>query len=646
MFSLLPARSTDYAHPLLGSRLREQLALLGAQAELKVADARRALARMEVLRILRQRFIAYWRHQRRIVLSRAFSGHERDVGDVLFKRQQKGLVLEADRLEFMTAFAAARREEAKSQAARRHARATLELLTNQRLAEFVADYPVMAHPCLEEGALRLKLWESNPELAALRHILEAKGHPLNFNHLAGIESGVNLGESFLHDFSGGDTGHATVLNVDLRMPLDFLGASRSARDQAAATLSKARLELELRMRELEGEALRLVDSYAASQEDLRFAQLRLAAADEAVRERSLRAQSLPGDVQEQLQRARYGYYQVAMDTVDAEAELLDQQAQLLFFSAQPCVLEPRAGPGQPGPGRFTARPPDRVSPNATKIQGPEHSPPTEQARLAPDPIIERRNAAGFGVYVWESGNLLAGARAWMPMLNAFVERRVSRILASFTGPQIQALKGARRRSLVEFARAADEQGIGVHLLLGEPTWILPGHREKLVTLVKRLRALPFSGLHLDLEPNQLEEEKLGTGYLLQELLKTLSVALDASPWPVALSVHPRYMLRRLGHSSFGARLAALGLDEVSLMVYVTNPQRVYEIAAPIIERHKRLRFSIAQSVESMLPREESYAHLSLKDFQRRMAELHERFKQPNFEGVLIQAWSPYQRMRR
>ncbi len=241
-------------YPLLGSRLREQLALLGAQTELKVADARRGLARMEVLRILRQRFIAYWRHQRRIALSRAFSGRERDVGDLLFKRQQKGLVLEADRLEFMTAFAGARREEAKSEAVRRHARATLELLTNQRLAEFVADYPLMPQPCLEEGALRLKLWESNPELAALRHILEAKGHPLNFNHLAGIESGVNLGESFLHDFSGGDTGHATVLSVDLRMPLDFLGASRSARDQAAAILSKARLELELRMRELEGEA--------------------------------------------------------------------------------------------------------------------------------------------------------------------------------------------------------------------------------------------------------------------------------------------------------------------------------------------------------------------------------------------------------
>ncbi len=77
-------------------------------------------------------------------------------------------------------------------------------------------------------------------------------------------------------------------------------------------------------------------------------------------------------MQLQGQRARYGYYQVAMDTVDAEAELLDQQAQLLFFSAQPCGLETRAGPGRPGPGRFTERPPDRVSPNATKIQGQEH----------------------------------------------------------------------------------------------------------------------------------------------------------------------------------------------------------------------------------------------------------------------------------
>lgn len=82
------------------------------------------------------------------------------------------------------------------------------------------------------------------------------------------------------------------------------------------------------------------------------------------------------------------------------------------------------------------------------------------------------------------------------------------------------------------------------------------------------------------------------------------------------------------------------------MVYVTNPQRVYEVAAPIMERHQRLRFSIAQSVETILSKEESYANLSVKDFQRRMAELQARFKQPNFGGVLIQAWSPYQRMRR
>jgi hypothetical protein len=88
--------SLGLRYPLFGSRLREELALLGAQTELKVAGTRRELAHREVLRVLRQQFVSYWKHQRRIALSQAFAEQEREIGDFLFKRQQKGLLLEAD----------------------------------------------------------------------------------------------------------------------------------------------------------------------------------------------------------------------------------------------------------------------------------------------------------------------------------------------------------------------------------------------------------------------------------------------------------------------------------------------------------------------------------------------------------------------
>ena len=132
-------------------------------------------------------------------------------------------------------------------------------------------------------------------------------------------------------------------------------------------------------------------------------------------------------------------------------------------------------------------------------------------------------------------------------------------MLSFTAPQIEALGGEPARGRLQaFVRTAERRGFGVRLLLGEPSWILPEHRGDLIALLKALSGLPFAGVNLDLEPNQLDEAGLGTTYLLEELLKTLADAKLASPWPVALSIHPRYMAAPLGDIDFATALETPG----------------------------------------------------------------------------------------
>ncbi len=256
-------------------------------------------------------------------------------------------------------------------------------------------------------------------------------------------------------------------------------------------------------------------------------------------------------------------------------------------------------------------------------------------------------AEGLGVYFWDTSEILAENESYQGLWLDLKARGVKHLMLSFTTAQIEALGGEPAQSRLEgFVKTAERRGFGVRLLLGEPSWILPEHRADLVAILRALGGLPFSGVNLDLEPNQLDEAGLGTAYLLQELLKTLADAKLASPWPVALSIHPRYMTQPLGDIDFATALERLGLDEVVLMTYVVSRERVLDIVAPILDAHPGLYFGVAQSVEPFLAPEETHAGIGYAEFQRRMSALAAGLPQPNFTRIHVQDWDAYRRMSR
>lgn len=500
---------------------------------------------------------------------------------------------------------------------------SLNVLTKQDLESFAAEFPKLPVPCLNDRQLARAIVD-HPEMQLYRRIVSEKADGLQFAGHRSIESGLSISQDIYRQFPNDENGYNTYVGVDVRMPIDFLDTDRSYRDQASAALTKARLELDLRGRELRAQASQFLNSYRARRENLRFAAKRLLAAEEAVRERRLRAQHLPADVLEKLQQARLAYYHAASDAIEAEASLLDGRAHVLAVVPEGCGS---AASEVTGP---------RV--DLAVFRGQEAD---RAGSKPPDGGLVK-----LGTYIWNADPLLKKADDADGVWRQFATRGIRRALVSFTATEIDALseRGAQDR-LRGFIDSAKSRDIRIDLLLGEPTWILPRHRGDLLSLVRKLRSIPFAALNLDLEPNQLDEQALGKEYLLKELLATLESVKSMSPWPVGLSIHPRYLKERVGAVELGKRLGDLKLDEITLMVYVRNPDRTAEILTPILKAYPEVKFSVAQSIEDTLPREESHYSAGFAEFQRRMRRLAKSLPQPNFNGIIVQAWSYFDAMR-
>jgi hypothetical protein len=58
-----------------------------------------------------------------------------------------------------------------------------------------------------------------------------------------------------------------------------------------------------------------------------------------------------------------------------------------------------------------------------------------------------------------------------------------------------------------------------------------------------------------------------------------------------------------------------------------------------------VKFSIAQSVEPILMKEESYFTKTKKEFRAKMNQLYAKMKHNNFSTIFIQSWEDLEGMR-
>jgi hypothetical protein len=373
------------------------------------------------------------------------------------------------------------------------------------------------------------------------------------------------------------------------------------------------------------------------------------AALELVRENQLRAGYLPGDTLEKLQQSRYQYYQTSLDLIDAEVLFLQAQAALLHLAPDGCERDVDEtlpdGPTQSVIHNDPKRPDWLAWPKSI----PEVK--RDKGRLRKAPEITHVAASSVArpttVYHWETEPWLDGSLPCRDVLQRLTEHGIGRVLLGLNGAQIrraQTVEGAR--SLRTFMDCARSGGVTVELLLGEPTWILPGGREDLITIIQQLKDIPFDGLHLDLEPDQLDTSRYSREYLLGELIHTLQAVGQVSPWPVGISVHPRFFDKAKLKLCLACALETMRISEVVLMVYVSDPAKAAERVRPILKRNPGLRFSVALSVEPSLEPSESYAGQGGAAVSKAVESLKQRLGGGNFSTIVIQSWRFLEMMKR
>ncbi len=624
-------------YPLLGSRQKEQLRILSAEARTWENRHKLELARRLSLNALRANYIAYWAAGRRIEVSRAFLKERDALEAILSERTAKGFLLEADRLEFITGLDLAVRQIADAQAVQKRTLGAMGRLTGAALAPFDPVPPRLPDPCTDEAQLTARVLDEHPELALRRGLVEEQMGQLKLERRSDLNANVEVAGSASAEYANDNPGYGIGVAFNMDLPLGIRQADEARRRAAHAGLKKDQMELNLRAEELQADAAELIARRRAAEANLRFARQRVIAALEALRENQLRSGLLPGDTLERLQQSRFQYHQTSQDLIEAELIMLQNQANLLQLAPEGCA---DTGPLQArSEGSVVAN--DPVNPDwLTWPKSSFAAAQTASRRRAPA-------AGGVGVYLWESAAWLEAGRPDPAAAGALRRFGIDRVLISLDRGQIQAAAtpaGARR--LHAFLETSKRQGFSVELLLGEPLWILPGHRRDLLEIIQQLKGFDFDRLHLDLEPDQLDGTLYSQEYLLAQLLHTLHASARVSPWPIGLSIHPRYFDRNRFSICLGCALAQVPVAEVALMIYLSNPEEAARRAEAILTQHPELRFSTALSVEPFLSPAESYAHRGAEAVQAGIDVLRRRLGNHNFSGVLIQSWTHLEALSR
>lgn len=606
--------------PVLGSRLQLEDSLSEQQVQLMQLDARRQLQRRELLAHLRKAYGDYWQGQRLELLARNYLQDEPTLERAVGLRTRAGLLLDADRLELLSGFSLARRDEAAGGADREVALGLIRELTGQDLDGGIAVRPVVPTACVRNLDARDDWADSDPELVGLRRVVALRETSPRDNALYPVQSNVQLAYQTREDMPTGQRGGSAVLSWSFQVPVEYGSQRRLLARAAAAQLSRARLEYEIRRQQLQQLRRELIGRAAVLQRTAQFAALRLAAADAAVEERSLRAVKLDGDVAEQLQRARIQHYGAAKALVEADRAMVYWYADWARFEMAPCN-EPDA---------MTA------AHAATAVRAASLRTPA--ARSADSAAVEAATTApaNRALYLWRSAEWLTYAATELGerKFGEIHSAGIARLLISLDAEQMRRAI-ADPSPLVRAVRSTHEHGFRVELLLGDPGWIRPEQRGGLLAIIDGLKSVPFDGLHLDLEPAQIDStaDKLPT--LLGLLAQTLAAASAASHWPLALSMHPRDLDVRVGDSSFAEVLLRLRVSP-TIMVYVANPERAVAIAEPLLGHYPQMSFSVALSLEKSLGPQESLWSYPEDERRRRIERVETRLAAANFSGLTLQ----------
>ncbi len=611
------------SYPLLGSLKRQLDALEQAQLIARRSELSIAVQRAEQQLGLRMSYANWWRAQQELELCKTLQPQAHTALGEIADRRAAGWMRHSNAAALEQGWQALLE---RCELAMRQEQAERSLLALMASMSLPSDAKAVVAPLYTRIA-PLERWqyamEGHPDVkdreAELDYV-QANRTPPWYNS---IESSVSVGLA-VEDRSGVSRyGSSVVAALNFSIPLGILTHHRAARDEAHLRWSAARDRLLAEKRQLMIDLAAVLRAHQQSLLTLNDRQGQLTAARLRVSEQQARLELDEGDAIEQLQTSRLAWFQTRFDLLAAVHQLWRQQAELQIFIND--AQEARALLGGSTLTWPLGQPDKAVAPTARATQASRPAAPaTRQADWT------------YGVYLWNSHALLSPDTRNQELAR-LQHAGFTRVYVGLDADQTRRLTDTRRHLQETLSKAA-RQNMQIYLLLGEPSWIEPEHRQHLLDLIRSLAGLPFTGLHLDLEVEQsgwpVPERRV------ENWIDTLAAANRVSPWPLEISSHHRWFTPEApGATCVPCGVAIAGVKGVSLMIYTTNTQRSTALAAQVASSWPRLRIRLAQSVEPQLADTESWAHHSRNDMQQALAQWENDLSPLGVGGVDWQDWN-------
>ncbi|WP_018876258.1 TolC family protein [Thioalkalivibrio sp. ALE31] len=559
--------SIGIQRPLLGTDEQQRRAEWQARGEAGAAWYRYQEALQTLSRDVAESYARVWHARQLQSLGQALLSVEPDLERTLAERGDERLTRADEAASLRRSLDAARLDVDEARVDEHEARVELENLLGRpvTLESTSAWFDPHQATCGTPGM------DPAPEVLAVEEELRAVEERESLTRFHAVRSNLQLrySSSYEDDVSRLGSGLEVVWSVSV--PLRALGGDnalqrelraeqRQLRHQRTSATQAVEQRRDLARQRLEVHSRRL---------DSRLQEMEAAAHALAVVEE--RAESRVSVPWEEVMPARQAYYQAARGWLDSALEVWRAQIGCdLLASDRPRPMEP-----------------------------------IRQARatLGGDPVTDARLPYAGRIYLWDSEPVIRGEdpEFWGLLRRAGVEH----VWLSLDGEQIDRYS-EHPGVLADFLHQARQRQVDVGLLLGEPTWVLPEARDDLVRIIQRLKGVDFADLHLDIEIDQLDSHGYERDELIEEWLETVAAAVEASPWPVGLSAHPR---------DFGGPdrclacdFAEVGATELALMTYVTHADGMVHRLEPVLARKPGLTITLAQSVESILSPQNSWFH--------------------------------------
>lgn len=330
------------SYPILGSKAKEQEAIIMADAEHAKSDVDFSDARRQALYALRARYIAYWQAQETARAAEEFRAALAAKSKAAAAEHKEGMWTAADMLHFRQLENQAALEVEKAAGQSKEALSGLRSLLGADLPAFTAEAPVLPAPCsaeaLLDGARR-----SDPTLGHLLAQLNAVRAEQGLTEWRHVDGAFVVGANSTDDVSGHRHGSAAAVGFEFSMPLGVAEAKRARHDRLGASVQQYSLQISQQESELAHKLNETTANYQLAQATVQRAESQAKAATAAAAQSQARFNEAPGNILTEVVDNSAAAHEADIDLASAKANLAAQAAAVALLAPDACnVPRPNA----------------------------------------------------------------------------------------------------------------------------------------------------------------------------------------------------------------------------------------------------------------------------------------------------------------